>query len=88
MAKPEDIHMARTERIHLDVDDNKLLGGLSLGDEVIVTVKGKVTSMSSPRNNDFDDDPKVFPGDVSVEVKERTIKKTSSEFSDLDESED
>ena len=73
------------ERIHLDVDDAELLATLAIDDEVTVTVKGKIKAISAPRK--FEDDEE-FPGDISVEVDERTIKKGSNVFSELNEDEE
>ncbi len=76
------------DRIHLDVDDEEMLAELSLGDDVTVTVRGTIKGMSSPRKNEFDDEPETYPGDISVEVDERTIKKGRNVFTELVEGEE
>ncbi len=76
------------DTMHLDIDDEEELSSFSLGDEVTVRIRGTIKGMSSPRKNEFDDKPKTFPGDVTVQIDERTIKKGRNEFSELDEDEE
>ncbi len=78
----------RKDTIHLDIDDEEALSSFSLGDEVTVRIRGTIKGMSSPRKNEFDDKPEIFPGDVTVEIDERTIKKGRNVFSELDEDEE
>lgn len=75
------------DRIHLDVEDESTLSSFSLGDEVTIRIRGTIKGMSSPRKNEFDDEPETFPGDISVEVDERIIKQGRNVFSELDEDE-
>ncbi len=78
------------DTIHFDVDDEEALSAFSLGDEVTVRIRGTIKGMSSPRKNEFglDDELEIFPGDVTVEIDERTIKKGRNVFSELDEDEE
>ena len=81
--------MSKHRTINLDVDDEEMLKSLSIGDEVTVTVRGVIKSISAPRENTFDDDgPKVFPGDISMDIESLKVVSGRNTFTELNEDED
>lgn len=78
--------MSRHQSIHLDVEDEELLASLSINDEVTVTVKGRIKSISAPRK--FEGEDEEFPGDISIEIDKRTIKKGRNAFTEMTEDEE
>ena len=81
--------MSRHQTLHLDVDDKEMLKSLSIDDGVTVTVRGTIKAISAPRENTFDDDgPKMFPGDISVDVESLKVVSGRNTFTELAEDEE
>ena len=81
--------MSKHQTINLDVDDEEKLKSLSIGDGVTATIRGVIKSISAPRENTFDDDgPKMFPGDISVDVESLKVVSGRNTFTELNEDED
>lgn len=57
------------DEMGIDVDDEQL-EGLSLGQEVTIVVKGKISSLNAPEKFEDGDD---WPGRVRIAVEEQRI---------------
>ena len=77
--------MSKHQTMHVDVNDAGMLENLSINDGVTLTFRGKITAISAPRKNKFDDEPEIFPGDISIEVEKLKIVSGRNVFSELDE---
>ena len=74
--------MSERKSHFLDVKTS-LLEDLSLGDEVVVTLRGKVTELRAPRTLEFGDETERIPG--SIEIKEDSIKVRKDDTSAIDD---
>lgn len=78
------IAMPASEKKHhyLDVKTS-LLEDLSLGDEVVVTLRGKVSELRAPRTLEFGDETERIPG--SIEIVQDSIKVKKDDTGMLDD---
>lgn len=55
---------------------------LKIGDTVRVIMTGKVLELEASRDNEFDDDPPRFPGHVTIDGVEVSLKKVDGKQTD------
>lgn len=76
----------RPPSLTIDTKNDKLLKSVSVGDDVVFEVRGKVTGIQAPSKGKFGDTSETFPGHVSMtlsDVKKR--KAGDKEIEKLDE---
>lgn len=77
----------RNQTIYVDIDSTKMVKGFKLGQEVTVTMKGKIKGMEAPHKSEFGDEPETYPGNIRIGATSIKVE-GENVFSDLSKEED
>lgn len=74
----ESINVNRKIEARIDLKKVSEVGDVSLGDDVVVVIRGKITSMRGPEENLYTDikgkeKKEVWPGSICVEVAKMSV---------------